>query len=281
MCPSLGKGFKGTCYTCGTPGHSGKFCPKGNGKGVREVTDPGQDQSNAEEGLQEVHLRTPEELGWGPVQSGYGYVEGIEAAHESFMRKLKEFRRTKELEEKRNQKEHVEVNQVEEEKKWRRKVNGKWVIDIVLDSGAVTTEVPTDTIPGMRPKPTEASRRGICYTAADGGSIPNEGELLIQGTAGGRNIKVTAQACPVTRPLGSVREIVEAGNEVILRKGGGAIVSHKTGTQTPLAVKNGSWVVEVAVAPTASPVETRNRWSCLAMNDEEQEAGFHRQEDLI
>ena len=60
---------------------------------------------------------------------------------------------------KRNQ-EVGEIGNLENEKKWRRKVNGKWVVDIVLDSGAVTTVVPSDTVPGVRPRPTEASRKG-------------------------------------------------------------------------------------------------------------------------
>ena len=104
---------------------------------------------------------------------------------------------------------------------------------------------------------------------------------MIEGTTSGKNIKVTAQACPVTRPLGSVKEIVEAGNEVLFTKRGGAIISKHTGSRTPIVMKSGSWVVEVTVSPQKDPVELKNRWSCLACEDDDQDKHFHRQEDLI
>ena len=100
---------------------------------------------------------------------------------------------------------------------WMRRIQGGYELDLMLDSGAVATIMPADTFPGHKPRETEASRRGITYVVADGGEIKNKGELTIRGIAeNGTRMNIIAQASDVTKPLGAAREIVKAGNRIVL-----------------------------------------------------------------
>ena len=114
-----------------------------------------------------------------------------------------------------------EIMEVElvNDRPWMRKVGKDYEVDLAVDSGAVATVVPSDTFPGVKPRETEASRKGMYYTAANGGEIRNRGELTLRGMAdNGTKMNVIAQACDVTKPLASAREILKGGNRIVLEE---------------------------------------------------------------
>ena len=93
---------------------------------------------------------------------------------------------------------------------------------MVMDSGAIKTIVPNNTVPNMTIKETKDTGRN--FRAANGGLIPNEGETTIKGKSElGNKIKMKAQVAAVTKPLASASEVVDANDWIILHKKGGMI----------------------------------------------------------
>ena len=91
-----------------------------------------------------------------------------------------------------------------------------WDIQLTVDSGAVTSVVPTNLIPGALYRENEKSRSGLHYRVANGGRIPNRGEVIIEGEVGGNQpIKLLGQVTDVEKPLISTKEIVMAGNRIV------------------------------------------------------------------
>ena len=89
-------------------------------------------------------------------------------------------------------------------------------------------------------KDTPASRAGMKYRAANGTSIANQGEKVIRGvTKEGQKIGMIFQIANVTKPLGSVRAMLDAGNRVVFDRdskgnGGSFIMNKRTGAMTPI-----------------------------------------------
>ena len=68
----------------------------------------------------------------------------------------------------------------------------------------------------IKVKETPASRAGMKYRAANGTSIANQGEKAIQGvTNQGHKIGMAFQIANVTKPLGAVSAMLDAGNRVV------------------------------------------------------------------
>ena len=64
-------------------------------------------------------------------------------------------------------------------------------------------------------EPSEASKRGVTYRAANGQAIQNKGEKKVSGEdINGGKIEAVWQIAGITKPLASVREMVEAGNSL-------------------------------------------------------------------
>jgi hypothetical protein len=87
-----------------------------------------------------------------------------------------------------------------------------------MDSGAHVSVGPPalGKVAGYAVEESPGSRAGICYTAANGGEIPNLGQrfmavLTEEGTIRG----MEQQVVDVTKPLESVRANVRAGHAVI------------------------------------------------------------------
>ena len=80
---------------------------------------------------------------------------------------------------------------------------------------AVDSVGPPTMAIGVKIKDTPAWAR-LKYRAANGTAIDNQGEKVIQAiTKQGKNIGMTFQIANVTKPLGSVRAMLDAGNKVI------------------------------------------------------------------
>ena len=142
-----------------------------------------------------------------------------------------------------------------------------------MDSGAVATVVPSDTFPGVKPRETEASRKGMYYTAANGGEIRNRGELTLKGMAdNGTRMNVIAQACDVTKPLASAREILKGGNRIVLEEKGSYIENMKTKKKIPIERKNGMFMITLKVE---APKREESQYA--VMSTEDPVMSFHRQ----
>ena len=104
---------------------------------------------------------------------------------------------------------------------------GEWErIQVTADSGAIDSVIPRRMAKGVKVKETEASRRGLKYRAANGTAIVNEGEKAIRGYSNEAHlVDMTMQVAEVTKPLGSVRAMVKAGNKVVFDEGDSYILN--------------------------------------------------------
>ena len=90
---------------------------------------------------------------------------------------------------------------------WRR-------VKIAVDSGAAESVIlagATSEYPPVQ------HSQAIYYTTASGKTIVNEGQQVLPiATANATGLRsMTFQACDVTKPLGSVKRIVDAGHAVV------------------------------------------------------------------
>ena len=100
---------------------------------------------------------------------------------------------------------------------------------------------------------TEASKRGLKYRAANGTSIANEGEKSLRGYTNEANlVDMSMQVANVTKPLGSVRAMLKAGNRVVFDEGDSFILNKATGEMNLLREDDGQFVLDVWVPPPGS-----------------------------
>ena len=130
---------------------------------------------------------------------------------------------------------------------------------------------------------TEASKSGIGFSAANGSHITNHGERKIEGLGEEWNpIGLRAQVADVKTALGSVYQMIQAGNSVHLEAGNCYISNQRTGRRTPIQEKNGTFEISVWV-PKGPRKQVRfgkveasgmsNRYQALE-EEEEDEPGF-------
>ena len=130
----------------------------------------------------------------------------------------------------------------------------------MLDSGAGKTIGPTNLVPGMKLYKTKLS--GSTFRAANGNTIPNLGEVKLEGKASNGNpIKIKTQIADVTKPLAATSEMVDAGNLVVIHKQGGVIktmsqeaqakvlkiIREEKGPEVPVVRKGNTFLIEVDV----------------------------------
>ena len=124
---------------------------------------------------------------------------------------------------------------------------GEWErVPVTVDSGAIDSVIPKGVASGVKVKETRASRQGLKYRAANGTPIKNEGERELQGYTGeGNKANMTMQVAAVTKPLGSVRAMLKAGNRVVFDEGDSFIVNKATGVKTVIEDRNGAFVFDI------------------------------------
>ena len=125
---------------------------------------------------------------------------------------------------------------------------------IIVDSGASASVMPASWCAHSKVHETEASRKGLYYTAANGHKIYNQGERQItMMTREGVKRNMRFQVCNVERPLGSVSQFCQAGNSVVFNPPGDPrgsyIEHHDTGERMYLEAKDGIYVLNTKVAP--------------------------------
>ena len=94
---------------------------------------------------------------------------------------------------------------------------GKWQpLTMVADSGAAETVIPHTLVTDHPIHETQESRAGVCYESCDGTPIPNLGEQRLPlYTQEGTFRSMKFQAAHVSKPLGSVFRMCQAGHRVV------------------------------------------------------------------
>ena len=133
--------------------------------------------------------------------------------------------------------------------------SGSWErVPVTVDSGAIDTVIPRRVAKGITVRQTEASRNGLKYRSASGNAIVNEGEKNLRGYTNEANmVDMTAQVAEVTKPLGSVRAFVKAGNKVVFDNGGSYIQNKTTGVKTIIEDRNGAYVFDLWIPRDNKP----------------------------
>ena len=160
---------------------------------------------------------------------------------------------------------------------------GEWEsLEVIMDSGAHVSVGPRNigTKAGYTVRESEASRAGVCYTAANGGEIPNLGERLLaviteEGTVRG----MTQQVADVTKPLEAVRANLQSGHAVIFNDDGSGngsgsfMVNKATGEINAIHDDGSNFVMRRWIIPAQEIPQILQSMQ----DDPEAAARFHRQ----
>ena len=137
---------------------------------------------------------------------------------------------------------------------WGQDCKGKpegegWVmVKAVVDSGAGACVGPKSLAGKGKLRPSEGSKGGQRFTSASGGSLKNEGEVVLDTfTDSGQGLRAVFQIADITRPLLSVSKICEKGNLVYFGQGGWVIMHGARGQKTFFGRENGIYVLELYV----------------------------------
>ena len=127
---------------------------------------------------------------------------------------------------------------------WRR-------VSIAIDSGACDSVISPEHVPDHEVHESVESGRGENFQSATGEPIPDLGDLRLplhmrEGTVRGMVMK----ASPVTKPLGSVKKICQAGHTVVFDDEGSFIMIKNAGEVNWLREEDGNYMLDAWV-PTA------------------------------
>ena len=131
------------------------------------------------------------------------------------------------------------------------------LVRIGVDSGAGVSVWPKDLCKDYPTKQTEASRKGVKYSAAGVGSaaIVNEGERRIELETNGNRRGVRVQVAAVRKPLVAVSAMCDAGHDVhFLASGEAYAVRRETGEVTEFERQKGVFEIVARVLPYSSLV---------------------------
>ena len=117
---------------------------------------------------------------------------------------------------------------------------------ITIDSGAAESVMPADMLSEVKLVPSEGSRNGIHYVAANGGRMPNLGEKQVHfQTPEGGESNVVFQVTHARKPLVSVSRMVRKGNKVVFGPDEAYIENVATGKRIMMQESNGAYEVDV------------------------------------
>ena len=128
---------------------------------------------------------------------------------------------------------------------------GDWQkIAVAVDSGAAETVIPHQLVKQHPICETEASRSGLNYASATGDPIPNLGEQALPVmTEEGTVRRMTFQAAPVSRPLGSVQRMCKSKHTVVFDEEGSFVVNKISGEINWMREENGNYMLDLWVLP--------------------------------
>ena len=117
-----------------------------------------------------------------------------------------------------------------------------------IDSGAIDTVMPPHVANHFGLVETELSKTGPGFKAANGAPIKHYGQRSIKGVGDQfQLLHLTAQIADVKNTLGSVHQMVRAGNCVHFESGNCYIQHMQTGQRTPIEERNGTFEVGIWV----------------------------------
>ena len=124
-----------------------------------------------------------------------------------------------------------------------------------IDSGAIDSCMPKEKCGQFQITPSEMSKCGACYAAANGSGTKNHGPRDVAGqTSVGFDATMTFQVADVKGALGSVNRICEAGNRVVSDEEGSYIECNRTKTRSVIDKANGvyylyRWCMKNGIQP--------------------------------
>ena len=125
---------------------------------------------------------------------------------------------------------------------------------LTIDSGAAEHVIPKDMCQNYPTIPSKQQAMGVYYVSANGKELENEGERRLQLTTedGGRKA-MTFQVTEVSKPLGSVYRMCEAGQQVVFNPpghpDGNYIRNLRTEERVPMTAVNGTYRMSAWVNP--------------------------------
>jgi hypothetical protein len=143
-------------------------------------------------------------------------------------------------------------------------VSSEWeAIEVVMDSGAHVSVGPRSLgqKAGYEIEESPGSKAGICYTAANGGELPNLGQRLMACLTEENTLRgMVQQVADVTKPLEAVRADVKSGHAVVFDddgtgRGMGSYMINKTTGEVNMIRDDGydyimrRWLIPKAAVP--------------------------------
>ena len=128
-------------------------------------------------------------------------------------------------------------------------------VELMVDSGASETVMPEESLRCVATQVSEASKRGVMYEVANGQRIANLGEKIVEGLTDGEGHlrRFTAQVCDISKPLLSVKRLIESGHAVTFDSSGGCITHVASGDQIWLNEKDGMYSLKLWVPTRGAP----------------------------
>ena len=110
-----------------------------------------------------------------------------------------------------------------------------WIqVPVAVDSGSCRHVTPNGVF-SLAPKPSAGSAAKQKFYGADGSPIDDLGCVDVEGASGADSMSLNLAVCNITRPLASVYEILEKGNDVVFSKKRGCYIQcASTGRKIPL-----------------------------------------------
>ena len=154
---------------------------------------------------------------------------------------------------------------------------GRWEnIPIKVDSGAIDTVMPPNVAKYFGIHQTEMSRQGPGFRAANGSPIKHYGQKTLEGVGDSyQPLNMTAQVADVKATLGSVNQMLKAGNKVHFETGNCYVEHVRTGKKTKIEEKNGTFEVGIWVPKPTNG----NRCDQVASAAGRPKATFQRQDE--
>ena len=138
-----------------------------------------------------------------------------------------------------------------------------------IDSGAVATVMPLSVARHFRISETQLSKKGPGFRAANGTPIRHYGQRTISGIGDQfQPLGLLAQVAEVNSTLGSVHQMLRAGQCVHFESGNCYIRDIKTGRVTSMEEKNGTFEVGIwdrrpAGQAKSTPFDTKSAGQSL------------------
>ena len=146
--------------------------------------------------------------------------------------------------------EQPELMPLQEGRPFKPEYVGYTKVQVAIDAGAAASVMPEWLLRGHTALPSEGSKKGVQYLAADGGRIPNLGEVHLGFlTKEQHRCRITFQVANVKRPLLAVGTLTKAGNDLHFTASGGQIVNRRTKRIINFTKVDGIYVLELLMGP--------------------------------